>query len=175
MKKIALLLMAAPSVVFAAGNTITFRGQVSDQTCQVAVDGTANPLVILPTVAKSTLSANAKVAGETPFTVSVSGCAASSSDDVPIKTAFAVNSATSGGNIVNVGSATNVSLQLLDKSGGNAVKLVGGAPTSVSGLVLPKGADTTASHVFAVRYVAEGGAATAGSVVGSVQYSLDYL
>jgi len=175
MKKIAFLLMAAPSLVFAAGNTISFRGQVSDQTCQISVDGASSALVLLPTVAKSVLSSDGKVAGETPFTVSVSGCSASSSTSVPVKTTFAVSSSTSGGNIVNVGSATNVSLQLLDKSGGNAVRLVGGAPSSVSGLVLPSGSGGTASQVFAVRYVAEGGAATAGSVIGSVQYSLDYL
>ena len=34
---------------------------------------------------------------------------------------------------------------------------------------------TSASHTFAVRYVAEGGAAEAGSVIGSVQYALDYF
>ncbi|EJL88727.1 P pilus assembly protein, pilin FimA [Herbaspirillum sp. CF444] len=176
MKKIFVMLaLASPSLVFAAGNTITFRGQVASQTCQVSVDGEVNPVVLLPTVTKASLSTAGAITGETPFTVRVDGCAASAASDVAIKTMFLVNAATSGGNIPNVGTAQNVALQLLEGTGGNPVKMVAGAPTSVKGLVLKKGTDVAAEYTFAVRYISEGGAAGVGTVIGSVQYALDYL
>lgn len=176
MKKIfAVLLLASPSLVFAAGNTITFRGQVASQTCQVVVDGQVNPVVLLPTVSKASLASEGAVVGETPFSVRVDGCTASAANDVAIKTMFLANAATSGGNIPNIGTAQNVALQLLDGVGGSPVKLTAGAPTSVSGIVLKKGTDVGAEHDFAVRYISEKGAAGAGTVIGSVQYALDYL
>lgn len=178
MKKVALLLLAsvaAPSFAFAAGHEIKFQGQVNDQTCHVTVDGAEDALVILPTVATTALSDAGSVAGETPFAVSVTGCAAPTTDVMSIKTMFGVSGgATAGGNIPNLGSANNVALQLLNQPGGSPVKLVSGTPTSVEGLKLGKG-ETAASHTFAVRYITEGGAAGAGSVMGSVQYALDYL
>lgn len=173
-KHLAVLLLLSPSLVLAAGNTITFRGQVHAQTCQVSVDGSANPVVLLPTVATGDLAAVGSAAGETPFVVSVSGCTASATDALKIKTQFLASAATSGNNIPNLGTAKNVALQLRKSVGGDAIKLVGGSSVSVDGLEMAAGA-TSASHTFAVRYISENGVAGAGSVIGSVQYALDYL
>jgi major type 1 subunit fimbrin (pilin) len=175
MKKVVVLLAVMPSFVFAAGNTIRFQGQVNDQTCHVMIEGSTDPLVLLPTVAASSLAAVGAVAGERPFTLSVTGCKAPVTDVMSIKTAFAVSSgATDGGNIPNLGTASNVALQLLDQPGGSPIKLASGTMTSVNGLKLGRG-ETAASHIFAVRYIAEGAAVGAGSVMGAVQYALDYL
>jgi len=177
-KHLAILLLVSPSLVLAAGSTINFRGQVNSQTCQVMVDGAANPVVLLPTVATGDLSAAGTSAGETPFVVSVSGCTASAvdkpKDKLKIKTQFLASAATSGNNIPNLGTAKNVALQLRKSVGGDPISLVGGSAVSVEGLEVAAGS-TSASHTFAVRYVAEGGAAEAGSVIGSVQYALDYF
>lgn len=173
-KHLAILLLVSPSVVLAAGSTINFRGQVNSQTCQVMVDGAANPVVLLPTVATGDLAAAGTSAGETPFVVSVSGCTASATDKLKIKTQFLASAATSGNNIPNLGSAKNVALQLRKSVGGDPISLVAGSGVSVEGLEIAAGG-TSASHTFAVRYVAEGGAAEAGSVIGSVQYALDYF
>ncbi|HZG20639.1 type 1 fimbrial protein [Herbaspirillum sp. BH-1] len=173
-KYLAILMLVSPSLVLAAGNTISFRGQVSKQTCQVMVDGATNPVVLLPTVAAGDLVAAGSAAGETPFVVSVSGCTASASDSLKIKTQFLASSATGGNNIPNLGSAKNVALQLRAGMGGEAIKLVGGSAVSVDGLEIATGA-TSASHTFSVRYISEAGSAGAGSVIGSVQYALDYL
>ena len=173
-KHLAILLLVSPSVVLAAGSTINFRGQVNSQTCQVMVDGAANPVVLLPTVATGDLAATGASAGETPFVVSVSGCTASATDKLKVKTQFLASAATSGNNIPNLGSAKNVALQLRKSVGGDPISLVGGSGVSVEGLEIAAGS-TSASHTFAVRYVAEGGAAEAGSVIGSVQYALDYF
>lgn len=175
MKRIALILAlsAAPALTFAAGqNTITFTGQVSAQTCAVAVNGkAASPVILMPTVSATALSAVGSTAGETSFTVSVTGCTAPSSS-LAIKTAFLGNNVTSAGNLANAGTATNVQVQLLDAAGGSAVVLNG--ITSVSGLTLASGA-TSASHDFAVRYISEAGSAAAGTVSTTAQYALDYL
>lgn len=51
-----------------ANNTITFLGEVSDQTCEVAINGNAaNPSVLLPTVSTAQLATAGSVAGETPL------------------------------------------------------------------------------------------------------------
>lgn len=175
MKRIALFLAATiPAMAFAASqNTITFNGQVTDQTCTVSVNGNAaNPMILLPTVTASSLSAVNSTAGETPFTVSISGCTAPSSGSLAIKTAFLGNNVTSAGNLGSSGTASNVQVQLLTAPAGSAIVLEG--VTSVAGLVLPS-AQTETSHDFAARYVSEDGGATAGTVTASVQYALDYL
>ncbi|MGL4748769.1 MAG: fimbrial protein [Shewanella sp.] len=175
MKKLtlsALVLTALFGANAHANNTITFLGEVSDQTCEVAINGaSANPTVLLPTVSTADLASAGSVAGETPFTLSVSGCTIHATQALPIKTVFVGNSVTAAGNLGNTGTATNVSLQILDAVGGNAVDLTGVA--TVNGLNVAAG-DSTASHDFAVQYYAEG-VATAGTVVSSVQYAISYL
>ena len=136
MKKLtlsALVLTALFGANAHANNTITFLGEVSDQTCEVAINGaTANPTVLLPTVSTADLAVAGSVAGETPFTLSVSGCTIHATQALPIKTVFVGNSVTAAGNLGNTGTATNVSLQILDAVGGNAVDLTGVA--TVDGL-----------------------------------------
>lgn len=174
MKRTALVLATFfPVMAFAASqNTITFTGQVADQTCEVSVNGNAaNPVILMPTVSAAALNAVGSTAGETPFTISVSNCAAPTST-LAIKTTFLGNNVTSAGNLGNAGTATNVQVQLLDSAGGAPVVLNGA--TSVAGLSLDSGATST-SHDFAVRYISEAGAAAAGTVSATAQYALDYL
>lgn len=165
-------LAAVPFFSFAqSSNTITFRGEVAEQTCSVAVNGNASsPVVLLPTVSTSDLAAAGSSAGQTDFTVSVSGCTASVTPK-SVNTVFLPNNATASGNIANTGTATNVSLQLLDPTApAMAFPLTGGY--AAPGLQVAAN-ETAASHNFAVRYFAEG-AATAGTVIGAVQYSVAY-
>ena len=174
MKRTALLIAmtAFPAISFAASlNTITFKGEVSDQTCQVTVNGNSgSPIVVLPTVPASALTTAGETAGKTPFTIAVTGCTVPASD-LNIKTTFLGANVNVGGNLGNTGTAQNVAIQLLDGTGGNPITLSG--MTSVPGLVLSTGA-TSASHDFAAQYIATG-AATAGTVSASAQYALDYL
>jgi len=174
MKKLTLSVLVLSGLFVAnaqANNTITFQGEVSDQTCEVAVNGASgNQTVLLPTVSAAALATGGATAGETPFTISVSGCTASASVTA-IGTDFVGSNVTSSGDLGNTGSATNVALQLLNTVGGPVVNLTSGA--RVSGLSLAANA-TGASHDFAVRYVAEGTGATAGSVISSVQYAVSY-
>lgn len=174
MKRTALLIAmtAFPAISFAASlNTITFKGEVSDQTCQVTVNGNSgSPIVVLPTVPASALGTAGETAGETPFTIAVTGCTVPLAD-LNIKTTFLGANVNVGGNLGSTGTAQNVAIQLLNGAAGTPITLSG--MTSVPGLILRTGA-TSASHDFAARYIATG-ASTSGTVSASAQYALDYL
>lgn len=154
-----------------ANNTIKFQGEVADQTCSVNINGNASaPLILLPTVPTSALDTVGKKAGLTPFTVNLTGCTASGTATA-IKTVFVGNNLTAGGHMGNTGSATGVTLQLVDPLiPATPLDLTG--QTGAPGLSLAANA-TTASHDFAVEYYAES-PAVPGSVLGSVQYSISY-
>jgi major type 1 subunit fimbrin (pilin) len=173
-KRIALALATTvPAMAFAASsNTITFKGQVAAQTCTVSINGNeGNPVVLMPTVSARDLAEQGSSAGETTFTIEVSGCAVRHGDTT-IKTAFQGDRVTGAGHLGNAGTASNVQVQLLNGAGGSVVRLDG--LTSVPGLKLNSGA-SSASHDFAVRYVSEEGLAKAGTVSATAQYALDYL
>ncbi|MBS0041125.1 type 1 fimbrial protein [Shewanella sp. M16] len=174
MKKLTLSVLVLSGLFAAnaqANNTITFQGEVSDETCEVAINGnTGNQTVLLPTIPATALAAVSATAGETSFTISVSGCSAAASA-LPIDTVFVGSSVTSNGNLGNTGSAQGVSIQLLDAVAGSPVDLTNGA--SVTGLNVAIG-ETSASHDFAVQYYAEDATVIAGSVISSVQYAISY-
>ncbi|MHC8346675.1 fimbrial protein [Pseudomonas sp. RT6P73] len=173
MKRAALIIAmtALPLVTFAASqNTLTFKGEVASQTCQVSIDGSSATVVLLPTVSAQSLNKKDTTAGETTFSVMLSDCAAPK-QDTPILTRFQGSNVTEGGNLGNTGTASGVAVQLLDPNG-EPVRLSG--LTSVEGLVL-KQDSTSADSTFSVRYISEGGKATAGSVTATVQYSISYL
>lgn len=171
-----LIVGAASTSVLAAGsnNTIRFQGEVADQTCSVTVNGNAtHPVILLTTAKTSDLATAGAVAEETAFTISVSGCTASTTNAVNIGTTFVANNLTATNNIGNTETDNGVSFQLIDpsKSTGTEVLDVTGA-TSNPGLVLAVNAQS-ASYDYAVRYYAEK-KATPGKVSGSVQYAISY-
>ncbi|WP_330985332.1 MULTISPECIES: fimbrial protein [Enterobacterales] len=174
-KNLITIVFAATAILSAASayadNTIKFQGEIADQTCAVNVNGsTSSPLVLLPTVPATSLASSGMTAGNTNFTINLTGCTASTSATA-IKTVFVGNSLTSNGRMGNTGTATNVSLQLIDPAAPTTpLDLTG--QTGAPGLNLAANA-TSASHDFAVQYYAEG-TATAGSVLGSVQYAVSY-
>lgn len=155
-----------------AANTINFQGEVTTQTCAVSINGTTAPLILLPTVSTTSLATAGSTAGQTPFTISLTGCTAPTTTATSVKTIFVGNNLNANGRIGNIGTATLVSLQLVDPLTPTTPLDVTGS-TGATGLSIAVGA-TTASKNFAVRYYAEG-AATAGTVLGSVQYSVSYL
>ncbi|KMN79993.1 major type 1 subunit fimbrin (pilin) [Chromobacterium alkanivorans] len=173
MKKIVVLASLCLPALALADNTINFQGEVTSQTCTVDINGNAtSPLVLLPTVPTTSLAKTGDVAGETDFTIRLTGCEAAPAGGTKINTVFVANSLTTGGNIGNVGSAGKVALQLLDPAApATPFNLTGGY--KAPGLELKAG-ETTAEHKFAVRYYAED-TVTAGSVLGSVQYAVSYL
>lgn len=156
-----------------ANNTITFNGEVTDQTCSVTVNGNAaNPVVLLESVSAALLQDAGSTAGDKTFNIGITDCTAPQGN-VDVSTVFVGNGVTDGGNLlntVNTGGAENVALQIKDANG-DAVDL--SSPAKLSGLVLEAGA-TSASADFGVAYISENGGATPGEVEGALQYAVEY-
>jgi len=178
MKKTSLCLALAGSLssgVALAANTITFEGEVTDQTCKVQINGQSDPVVLLPTVPTTELQAPGSTTGLTPFTLTLTHCTAPQSD-TPLSVKFLARGVTSAGNLRNLANdhaAEHVSIQLTeDDSGSNPIHLTSG-PVKVDGLVLKAG-QTDVSHTYAARYITSDGNATAGAVQAVVEYVISY-
>ncbi|OKP16859.1 fimbrial protein [Serratia fonticola] len=172
-KLISLALVAFSSVALAdSANTVQFKGEVSEQTCNVNINGNeGNPIVLLPTVPAADLASPGATAGATEFTVNVTGCNVASSDTA-IKTVFAGNNPTANGNLGNAGDAQNVSIQLMDSNGTTPLVFATSTTVTTSPMTLQTGATST-SQTLSARYYAEG-IATPGAVLATAQYAISY-
>lgn len=181
LKKIVAILALGvlPCSVFATP-TVTFEGEVTDQTCSVNINGQTNSVVMLPTVATTDFGAtlaNGQKAGLTPFTVAISGCTAPTTD-LNINTKFMgydVDASTGVlGNRATTDAAVGYGVQLTGSSDGtNPVTLSG--PTNVSGLVLKKD-ETSASYDFGAQYyVINATGAQPGKITAVAEYTLSYF
>ena len=181
LKKIAAIVALGilPCSAFATP-TVTFEGEVTDQTCSVNINGQTNSVVMLPTVATAdfgTTLANGQKAGLTPFTIAISGCTAPTAD-LNINTKFLgydVDAVTGVlGNRATANAAVGYGIQLTGSSNGtNPVMLSG--PTSVSGLVL-KTSETSASYDFGAQYyVINATGAKPGKITAVAEYTLSYF
>ncbi|MGJ0193853.1 fimbrial protein [Pantoea sp. RRHST58] len=176
MKKVTIislgLLLTASQVNAAAASdgTISFSGQLESQTCTVKVNGgESSATVTLPTVSSSLLKTASQTAGNTRFTINLSGCSTQTGDVYAyFEQGANVNA---NGRLNNTGTATNVELQLLDSK--NNELNVGSTDQTTSPLTtaLAAGAATLS---YAAQYYATG-TATAGTVLSSVTYSINYL
>lgn len=108
-------LFISTSTFAMSNNTITFRGEVSDETCSVAINGNqAKPVVILPTVSAKELAKGGDTAGQVTFDIGLTGCTGNADKPTKISTVFVGNQVTSNGNLGNTGDAANVEVQILD-------------------------------------------------------------
>nr|WP_199047062.1 fimbrial protein [Dyella sp. ASV24] len=134
---------------------------VSIQACAVNSDST-NLTVTLPTVSTQALRSAASVAGRTGFNINLT-CQAGA--NVYITMAASSGAGTATGTVLSSGTATNVQVQLLDKSYNpvtfNTSTLIGAAPTG------------TLSIPYYAQYYATG-AATAGSVKATATFTMTY-
>jgi major type 1 subunit fimbrin (pilin) len=163
----------------AADGTITFEGSIDASSCTINATGTrASFTVQLPKVGVNALAAAAQTAGDTPFSIRLSGCSDIAGNvSTNFEAGTAVDTATGRlNNTATIGGAKNVQLQLLNASDGSAIVI--GAPTASQnshGVALaPEAAESSvgvATLNYFARYYATG-AATAGSVSSLVTYSL---
>ena len=154
--------------------TVTVNGLVTGSTCNVSLEGTTNPLVILPKVAASQLNTLGKTAGEKKITLTMTGCNLSGNQTVAPHFLPGGNLSDTGGRLRNVatnGAAVNVELELLHQ--GQAINLAQSAGNQGAGAVVISGANGSASIEYAVRYYATGQAAP-GNVRGSMIWEVQY-
>lgn len=167
------LIAISGASVAASSNTVQFKGEVSTQTCSVNINGNeTSPVILLPTVAVSKLNTKGATAGDTTFTVNVTGCAAAESDTA-IKTVFAGNNPTVNGNLGNAGDADKVSIQLLDDNASTPLLFATGSTVTTSAMTLAEGATSTSQNLVA-RYYAEETGASAGTVIATAQFAITY-
>ncbi|HEV6965650.1 fimbrial protein [Roseateles sp.] len=147
----------------ASDGTITFNGNLVASTCTIT--GGGNQTVTLPTLSTSTLASAGATAGDTLFTIALTGCTGTQA--TTFFEAGANTDATTGRLKTN---ATNVQIQLLTDAA-VVVNLAGAAGSQNIGTV-----DTSTgsgSQSFIARYYATG-ATSAGAVSSSVTYSMIY-
>ncbi|MCW1833806.1 type 1 fimbrial protein [Pantoea ananatis] len=153
-----------------SANTINFQGEVSDETCSVAINGNeSSPVVLLPTVSKADLDTSGKTAGKTDFTVGLTGCSGSATT-TQISTVFVGNNVSAAGNLTNTGSAENVEIQMLDTAG-TVINLTGGF--TGSGDLSLSANETEKSATYGAQYFSTR-VATSGTVAASIQYAITY-
>lgn len=156
----------------ASTNTINFQGEVSAETCSVTVNGnTATPTVLMPTASTTDLAASGDTAGQTTFTMGLTGCTGNATAATTASTVFVGNQVTSTGNLGNTGTAKNVEIQLLDTK--SAVIDLTSNYTASGDLTLAIG-NTSSSADYIAQYYATG-KSTAGTVLASLQYAVTYL
>lgn len=166
----------------ASDGKITFTGTISAATCTVkggtGTDSAASDFTVtLPTVSTTALSAADKSAGDTPFTVVVGGAGQTGCTDGKVAAlkfeALSSPVSSSTGRLTNhtaAGAATQVEIALLNK-GNEVINLATGDKSSGSEETI---ASNSATLKYGARYVATGGAATAGSVSSYINYSVTY-
>ncbi|MGL4726423.1 MAG: fimbrial protein [Scandinavium sp.] len=169
----ALTAATAMNAQAASTGTITFNGELTATTCDANVDGQgADALIVLPTIGTNQLTTAGDTAGRTGFNINLSNCAGT------LQTASAFFQSGSSvdlttGHLKNVsGDATNVSLQLREESGSEAV-INAGNTEQVSAATYYDISSGSADMPYAVEYYADG-ATTAGTVVSNVVYSIQY-
>ncbi|MBC3218632.1 fimbrial protein [Serratia fonticola] len=158
----------------ASTGTITFNGELTANTCDVVVDGQqADATVILPTVSTSQLQTATRTAGDTGFVMALSNCAGTLETASAFFQAGASVDAVTGRLLNTTGGATNVSLQLLDASSPTQAVIKAGSQDQVTAMTYQDVTGGSATLPYIVRYYAEA-ATTAGTVVSSVVYSIQY-
>lgn len=167
----------------AVDGSVTFDGKIVDQTCTVETSK-KDQTVTLPTVQSSSLAAANSTAGETPFTISLSGCKTKATSGISKVKAFFLPNATkvdeNTHNLINIATnspATNVQVQLLNKDltainvGENITdQSVNG--TEINDTNKTDGTVTAELKYFA-RYYATN-PVTAGKVTSKVEYNIVY-
>ena len=165
----------------ASDGQINFQGELTDSTCQIAIDGSPSPAtVVLPTLSVQALAAPGAVAGRTQFNIELSGCTGlvtTSTAAAYFENGASVDSTTN--NLVNTttSGAGNVQLQLIDAQSNMKIDIGRSSQTSTNTpVVIPNtaGASTgTTILPYAVQYYALG-ATTAGPVTSDVSFSINY-
>jgi major type 1 subunit fimbrin (pilin) len=156
----------------ASTGTITFNGELTANTCDVTIDGQqTDATVILPTVSTGTLDSANRTAGDTSFMMALENCA----DSTQTASAFfqAGPTVDANGRLKNGGTASNVSLQLLDGSSAVQDVINIGSQEQVGRTVYKEIVGGRVSLPYIVRYFAED-ATTAGTVISNVVYSIQY-
>lgn len=170
----ALFSTSAAAAAAAADGTITITGKVVANTCAFSVNGgSASNTVQLPVVFTTALNAAGAVAGNTPFTIKVSGC---DPNLTSVQEQFGGNNINAtDGNLKNIASATspqtvagNVEVQLVNATTSAVINLNTNNNSPVGNL-----SSGGVTLNYQAQYYATA-AASAGLVSTTVTYTTQY-
>lgn len=160
------------SQAHAYDGTISFTGSISTTTCTISVRGSGNNgSISLPSISSKALPIASATSGTTPFSISLNGCTgAATQAAVWFENDSNVNAA---GRLVNTGTASNVEVAIYNTTA-SAHILIGQTSSTFgsSGMAFPISSGSATMNYLA-RYHATG-VATAGTVVASVNYTVQY-
>jgi len=159
-----------------AADTITFEGVITDQTCEVKLNGQDQAKVKLPTYSVAAFSQETIYAGQTEFKMTLSGCD-SVSKTKRAQLEFSTAKPTEKNNLENVATdspATGIAVQLFEDVAGTNVLEFGKERAKVALSAEFEAANTTEKTFFA-RYIKEGSEVKAGAVKAIAEYTLSYL
>jgi major type 1 subunit fimbrin (pilin) len=168
----------ASQSAFASDGTINFAGSITSQTCTIngaAANGANNISVALPKTPQSSLTALNSVAGETPFSIVLTGCTPASGT---VATRFE-----SGGNVdaatgelltSGTGGTSSLHIQLLNEARG--VINVGAPDVSQNSpsKTIPAGGAVTLNYFARYKRATLLPALATGLIATNVTYSLVY-
>jgi len=180
MRHSSLSLLAACAMVtgMAQAATITFEGKITDQTCDVKVNGQDDLTVKLPTVHTGAFTATSQSAGTKSFEVAITGCDPASAEEEKYKVTFKSARLVGAGLLGNTATsgAENVGVRLTKDAAGSDPLDLRSPATSVIELTL-RANETSARHTMAAQYtrIDAGQPVTPGKVHAIVEYALDYL
>ncbi len=169
---------AASGVSIAASTgTITFNGSITSSTCSAAVDGKGtdgNGIVSMPESSVTDFTNDCDTAGRAEFTLVLTNCTLTD-PDTKVAAFFepGANVDSNTGRLLNTGTATGVSLQLLD-SKANVINVGDSSQQADAEYIIP---DASKGGIlpFSVEYYKDaGGTLAGGTVKGTVVYSLMY-
>jgi major type 1 subunit fimbrin (pilin) len=165
-------LVASSTVQAASSGTINFEGELTATTCDASVNGAGpSATVKLPTLSVADLAKAGDVKGQTFYTINLSNCAGTLNTASAFYEAGSTVDPTTG-RLNTTGTAGNVQLQLRDGSGAKEIIKVGDS-SQITDTTYLSTTGGTATLPYSVAYYATD-ATTAGSVVSSVVYSIQY-
>lgn len=163
----------------ASDGTINFTGKIEDITCTINVDsGSATSTVTLPAVPKSALGAIGSTAGDTPFTIKLTGCTgtgvSATAKDVAVyfEPGGNVNAAGRLNNTISETAAEGVDVALYRANSPTTPLMLGVIPTA--GYAQISTGTPTATMNFVAKYYATTAAVDGGDVTTSATYSIVY-
>jgi major type 1 subunit fimbrin (pilin) len=181
--------MVIPMVASAADGKITFNGEITNVTCTItgggAATGSGDITVKLPTVSASALSKDGATAGNTPFSLVLSGanCTDGKTAALWVETnqTPALDNATNALRNQQSGGATNVEVRMLNAANNNPILLgindyVANGQQVIAANNQPAAiiAGNTATLNYVAQYLAVGAASTPGLVTTYLTYSMQY-
>lgn len=164
--------LCVPMAAMASDGTITFTGELTDQTCTINGGAGKDFNVALPKVSVANLAAAGKTAGATNFSINVTACSASvlgytayfeATPNVNLADGKLINPTTAGAKFVEI--------ELLNQANMTAINLAKG--TGLQGVTPGTFTNPAGTSNFIARYYATG-VSTSGMVNSSITYSLVY-